>query len=402
MRAHHPSRGRGESRPVRIACLVHGVGGFESGVRRLILDQAAAWSKHPGVKIGLFVRCEAGSEPAWQGQPNVVAVTSSSLGMPGRFIARELLSARVALWRPDVLYLRHTTISPSILALASAYPTVVGGDLDDLDELAIRSRLRFWYMRFTRERLLRRARRIMVVTEEIARHPSITGIGRPVDVFPNTIDVAAYPAFEPPENASPRLVFIGAPGLPWAGVDKVVRLARLFPDWQFDIVGTEIAEIADAPANLTAHGELTREQYLPILASADVAIGPLALHRKSLTETSALKVAEYLACGIPVILASRETAFPTGAPFLLPIPNSEDNTDVAADAIRGFVVAWRGRRVPREAVAAIDTNVVELDRIELVRREARAGRPQAATGEPGRMLAPEPSSESGVGARRKS
>jgi glycosyltransferase involved in cell wall biosynthesis len=320
------------------------------------------------------VRCEAGSEGAWRNEPNVVAVTSSSLGMPGRFVARELLSLRLALWRPDVIYLRHSTISPSVLLLASAFPTVVGGDLDDLDELAIRSRLRFWYMRFTRQRLLRRARRIMVVTHEIGRQPSIASVGRPVDVFPNTIDVDAYPVMAAPQNASPRLAFIGAPRLPWAGVDKIVRLAHQFLEWRFDVIGSDADELRGAPPNLVAHGQLSRDQYLPILAEADVAIGPPALHRKSLNETSALKVAEYLACGIPVILASHETAFPDGAPFLLEIPNTEDNVDTAIGAIRQFVTEWRGRRVPREAITAVDANVVEAQRIGLLAAEARSAR----------------------------
>ena len=359
-------------RTIRIACLVHGVAGRDSGVRRLILDQAAAWANaDPGVQVGLFVRCEAGSEDAWRSEQNVVGVRSSRFGMPGRFLARELLSAQVAMWRPDVIYLRHSTVSPSVLALAAAFPTVVGGDLDDLDELRLRSRLRFWYMRFTRERLLRRARRIMVVTSEIAQHPSIRRVNKPVDVFPNTIDVAAYPELPAPESESPRLVFIGAPGLPWAGVDKIVRLARAFPRWYFDIIGSDPEELPGAPPNVVAHGPMTREDYLPIMGGADVAIGPLALHRKHLSETSALKVAEYLAYGIPVILASMETAFPDGAPFLLQLPNAEGNVEGAIDEIRRFVKEWRGRRVPRDAISAIDAKVVEPARLRLIAAEAR-------------------------------
>jgi hypothetical protein len=102
------------------------------------------------------------------------------------------------------------------------------------------------------------------------------------------------------------------------------------------------------------------------MAAADVAIGPLALHRKGLTEASALKVAEYLAYGIPVILANAEAAFPDGAPFLLEIPNTEDNVDVSRDELRAFVERWRGRRVPRREISAIDTAVVERQRLGLL------------------------------------
>ena len=109
-------RGVTRARRTRIACLVHGVGGRETGVRRLILEQAAAWSElDPRVEVGLFVRCEAGTEEAWRGEPHVVAVRSSRLGIVGRFVARELLSAQLARWRPDVIYLRHSTVSPASL-----------------------------------------------------------------------------------------------------------------------------------------------------------------------------------------------------------------------------------------------------------------------------------------------
>lgn len=367
--SHEAPSGGSPGRRTRIAGLVHGVGGRGTGVRRLILDQAAAWSQvDPSVEVGLFVRCEAGTEDSWRGEPHVVAVRSSRLGIFGRFLARELLSLQVARWRPDVIYLRHSTISPSLLALAAGFPTVVGGDLDDLDELRIRSRLRYWYARIVRDRLLRRARRIVVVTRELARHPAIVGLHRPLSVLPNSIDLAAYPELPAPENVSPRLVFIGSPRLAWAGVDKIARLASHFPSWRFDIVGPAQAELPGAPPNVVVHGPLEPDQYLPIMAQADVAIGPLALHRKGLSEASALKVCEYLAYGIPVILGSAETAFPDGAPFLLQLPNTEDNVDTAAPEVRAFVERWRGRRVPRAEIRAIDSSVVERERLHLILR----------------------------------
>jgi glycosyltransferase involved in cell wall biosynthesis len=337
-----------------------------------VLEQVRTWSRlRPDVEFGLFVRCEAGAEAAWESETNVVAVQSSRWAMPGRLIARELLSVQLARWKPDVVYLRHSTISPSVVALAAAVPTVLGGDLDDLDELRVRSRLRFRYMLLTRRWLLRYVRRIVVVTHEIARHPSIAGSGVPVSVLPNSIDLDDYPPLSAPDNAEPHLAFIGAPGLPWAGVDKVVRMARLFPNWQFDIIGTGAGDLSNAPGNVSAHGELTRERYRPIMQRADVAIGPLALHRKNLHEASALKVAEYLAHGIPVILGCPEAAFPEGAPFLLQLPNAEDNVELSVDAIGAFVAAWRGRRVSRDDISPISSDVVEGERLRLLLAEVR-------------------------------
>jgi glycosyltransferase involved in cell wall biosynthesis len=297
-------------------------------------------------------------------------VRSSRLGIVGRFVARELLSVQLARWRPDVIYLRHSTVSPSVLVLAAAFPMVVGGDLDDLDELRIRSPLRYRYARITRDRLLRRARSIVVVTNELARHPAIVKLGRPISVFPNSINLAAYPELPAPQNSSPRLVFIGSPRLAWAGVDKIARLAAHFPSWRFDVVGPGAEELPGAPANVVIHGPMQLEEYVPIVAQADVAIGPLALHRKGLSEASALKVAEYLAHGLPVILANAETAFPDGASFLLQLPNTQDNVDVSTQQIRDFVERWRGRRVSRSEVSAIDSRVVERERLSAILRSA--------------------------------
>ena len=358
-------------RRIRIACLAHGIGGRGSGVRRLVLDQAKAWGRpESDVDVGVFVRCEAGTEAGWRGQPHVVAVTSSRLGMAGRFVARELLSLRVALWRPDVIYLRHTTVSPSLLMLAALFPIVVGGDLDDLDEFRIRSPLRYWYARLTRDRLLRRARRVIVVTAELARHPELRRLDRPTSVLPNSIDVTDYPELPAPDNAEPRLVFIASPRMEWSGIDKVARLAALFPTWRVDVVGPGRDEFADPPPNLHIHGFLQRDEYIPLMAAADVAIGPLALHRKGLAEASALKIAEYLAYGIPVIMAHRETAFPDGAPFLLELPNREDGVDASVTQIEAFVRQWKGRRIERAGVGPIDTRVVEAKRLEMVVAEA--------------------------------
>ncbi|HET8776833.1 MAG TPA: hypothetical protein VFN76_04145 [Candidatus Limnocylindria bacterium] len=294
--------------------------------------------------------------------------------MPGRFVQRELLSIDVARWRPDVIYLRHSTISPSLLVLAATIPTVVGGDLDDLDELRVRSPLRYWYMRMARGGLLSHARRLMVVTHELREKLPIARHKVPVDVFPNTIDVTRYPELPAPANPDPRLVFIAAPGLPWAGVDKLTRLAMAFPNWCFDVIGPSATDLPTRPRNVAVHGPLTQEQYLPLMASADVAIGPLALHRKGLSEASALKVAEYLAYGIPVILGCREAAFPDGAPFLLELENSEDNVERGGAAIRTFVDSWRGRRVPRSEVSPIDAGVVEPRRLALIRAVAEGAR----------------------------
>ena len=360
---------------MRIAYLVHGVDGAGSGVRSKVLSQAATWSALArDVRIGIFVRCEAGAEAHWVGQPHVVKVRSSRGGIPGRLLQRELLSLEVANWRPDLIYMRQSTVSPSTVGLALTVPTIVELNTLDLAELRMSSWLRYLYAIATRGLVLRAARGIVVVADEIGRHETVRRLGRPTVTIPNSIDLDSSDPLPAPANAEPRLVFLGAPGLPWHGLDKIREMARRFPSWTFDIVGPGPDDLNDAPPNVNLHGLLESDAYLPIMAQADVAIGSLALHRKNMQEASPLKVAEYLAHGIPTIIGYTDGRFPPDAPFLLRIPNAEDNVEASFDTIEAFVNRWRGRRIDRASIPGIDSRQVEQRRLDFMGKIARAPR----------------------------
>lgn len=357
---------RGDRR-LRIAYLAHGIEGRQSGVHTKILAQASTWAAlEPNVEVGIFIRCEAGSEPDWRGQPHVRQVRSSNAGIAGRFIQRELLSLDLARWRPDVIYFRQSTVSPTVVVLAAAIPMVVELNTLDLAELRTRSRLRYYFAKPTRGLVLGRARGIVTVANEIASHRSVSGFGRPTIVVPNAIELDTYPSLPPTGNVTPRIAFLGAPGLDFHGLDKIERLARHFPAWRFDVIGPAEHELREHHPNLHAHGLLDRADYLPILEQTDVAIGPLAMYRKEMSEASPLKVAEYLAYGIPTIIGHSETRFPSGAPFLLQIPNTEDNVETSLERIEAFVQGWMGRRVDRDAIASIDTRMLERRRLDFI------------------------------------
>lgn len=349
-------------------------------MRAKILAQAAMWAElDRAVEVGLFLRCEAGAESDWRGQPYVVKVRSSRAGVVGRLLQRELLSFEVARWRPDLIYLRYSTVSPSVVVLANVIPTVVELNTLDLTELRMRSVLRYRWARATRNVLLRAARGLVVVAGEIADDAAVRRLDVPTEVVPNSIDLARHAPLPPAHNAAPRLVFVGAPRTPWHGVDKIARIARHFPNWSFDLIGPGPDEVLEYLPNVRVHGLLDRADYLPILAQADVAIGALALQRLDLSEASPLKVAEYLAYGIPAITSYTDTRFPTGAPFLLQLPNTEGNVEQSLREIERFVLDWMGRRVDRAAVASIDARVIERRRLEFLLRSHSRGLTRQAT-----------------------
>ena len=87
------------------------------------------------------------------------------------------------------------------------------------------------------------------------------------------------------------------------------------------------------------------------MAACDFGIGPLALHRKGMSEATPLKVRDYLMHGLPILIAHDDTDFPGERPwYVLQIPNSEGTIDESLAAIEAWIAAVAGRRVPRAEV----------------------------------------------------
>src|SRR5690606_35583904 len=73
-------------------------------------------------------------------------------------------------------------------------------------------------------------------------------------------------------------------------------------------------------------------------------IGSLAMHRNSMLEACPLKVREYCAFGLPVILGYRDTDL-EGQDFVLNIGNYESNVEDNIEEIRQFVIKWHNKVV---------------------------------------------------------
>lgn len=246
-------------------------------------------------------------------------------------------------FRPDVLYVRYDLFLPPAWLLAMRERTVVELNSEDRAEWRLRSRGAAAYNELNRRMLLSAAAGTVAVAHELAPVH-----GRTL-VLGNGVDPAATHSLPAPSNDRPRVVFIGSPRQPWQGFDKVVRLARRRPELDVDVIGPDASQMPDAPANVAVHGHLPPAAYRPLLARADVALGTLALHRKSMGEASPLKVREYLLSGIPTVIAYDDTDLRgIAAPWLLRLPNTESNVDDRAAEIAAFAQGMRGVRVPRD------------------------------------------------------
>jgi hypothetical protein len=353
---------------VRVAYVCYWLLLDKDGVANKVTAQVARW-REEGHEAEIFCLTRH-----WPGRDNTTSWNTVFFDTPaGRLPATRELVRQVRAWRPDAIYLRYDLFLPPVPALIRRVPTAVEINADDRAEARLRrarARLATAYNELNRRVLLSRARGLVCVTHELAESDSFAHFGKPTIVIGNGVDLDVVRPLPAEAEGPPRVAFLGSARQVWHGVDKIVRLAELVPELQIELIGYEPHHLVEAvgdrhPPNLTAHGVLSRDAYAPILARCDAAIGTLALHRKGMAEACPLKVREYLAHGLPTVIAYRDTDL-AGLDdwFLHRLPNEEGNVEANVDAIRSFVDGVRGRRVPREAVAErIGTEAKERRRL---------------------------------------
>ncbi len=350
---------------MRVAYVVGWPGGPSTGPFKKVAAQTQAWAAE-GVDVGLFVLTTDEYYDAWRSLPASRLVIARSRGPRVAFQKERLLAAALR-WLPDLVYHRWSLPYPGLMRAVRATPFVLEVNSDDIAEYDLMMPSKARINRATRGVVLRYAAGLTFVTEELRRSESFARYRRPSVVIANAIRLADVPTLPAPVHSRPRLVLIGQPDCPWHGIDKLAWLASRKPEWDFDVVGPDPAELPDPPANVTMHGLLPAEDYLPLLAAADAGVGSLALHRKSMNEASPLKVREYLAAGLPAITAYADTDFPDGADHLLALPNVETNVREGVAEIERFVEHWRGRRVSRSQLGHLDHGAKERMRLEFFR-----------------------------------
>jgi hypothetical protein len=91
----------------------------------------------------------------------------------------------------------------------------------------------------------------------------------------------------------------------------------------------------------------------------DIGVGGFALWRKGLSETTAIKMREYLHAGLPVIVGYTETGLSGRCPFVLTI---DLRSSPALADVRGFVADVRERPEWSEEAHAFARKYLLVDR----------------------------------------
>ena len=210
----------------------------------------------------------------------------------------------------DVIYVRLSQFHAfSTLMLymmrRSLFVEVNGLAVDD----AVSAKRGWLFRRFVglQERLLmRRAAGIIAVSAGIAT--SIEGSYAPRGALRVLKNGVAGQFFESIPRGSesaadaPVIIYVGT-FTPWDGADRVVELARQFPNVRFQMVGdgpgrAELQGIA--PRNVVFTGRVAYADLPGLYARADAGIVLYEAKRHERVELSSLKTLEYLASALPV------------------------------------------------------------------------------------------------------
>lgn len=269
-----------------------------------------------------------------------------------RFLVLRKLIAAVRQYEPDIIYFRFGMFSFPLQNLPRVAPLVLEINSNDLVENRLRGLVLYWINRLARVYMLSHCAGWVAPSHEIQHLPVNEKYEKPSCVVSNGIDLDQYEILPPARNAAPVLTLVGTPGMEWHGVDKLLWLAKEYPELQIHIVGYSKDDLSEPiPANVSLHGYLQTAAVKHVLMKTDVAFGTLALHRKNMQEASPLKVREALAHGIPVVLAYQDTDLQhIQSDLFLFLPNTPDNISSHGKLIRDFAFRVQGKRVDRELI----------------------------------------------------
>jgi hypothetical protein len=263
----------------------------------------------------------------------------------------------------DLIYSRSFLWSVFWNLIGQETPIIfeINGDIDF--ELRARSYLTFLYNKFTTPFMLLASKGLICVSHEL--NLKYFRLPLPKKVIANGIVDEFFNI--PIENffneKQTHIVFTQTANKEWHGLDKILFFINLHPDLHLHVIGKE----SENSSQVTYHGILSRNESFKIMSKCHLAFSSLALHRKSMYEASPLKSREYLAMGLPVVLAYQDTDFLSPPYYFLQISNEENNLILEGNRVYEFCQNARHAKreqIREDAKIKISASKKEIDRLK--------------------------------------
>ena len=345
-----------QRKELKIAYALVCYGAAYSGVFNKIKDQVDQW-KIQGFEVQLFVITDLESKELWYeiDQKAVLLVDISPLS---KIYNRFRLINLAINTNPSLVYIRDSfpmrfskTLIPLVIEIQSRVA----------QELKMRSNLKYFIFYFFKKYFYSRVTAAVYVTNELKNlnefrfEESIPKIA-----IGNAINFDRIEALSPQKNVKPALFFVGHPNQAWHGISELLEFAKTHPEIDFHIVGTD--DKSPLP-NVNFYGKLRVDEYRHVAEKCTAGVGSLKLTINQMKEASPLKVREYLALGLPVILKYQDTDLDPSLDFVLQLPLNEKSLEEYSDEITSFLSLWSNKRVPRSQILNLDVGKKEEIRL---------------------------------------
>ena len=365
---------------MRIAYILTWNLAHNDGVTRKVFQQVQEW-RELGHEVEIFYSWNSEGKDAKDAnffQKDLI--WNSPIGILKNNKTYSLLCKSVIKYKPDVIYLRWEFHKNSIMKLMGKIPTVMEINTHIEGEFKRRSRdnfkdkLRYIYYLLTYKGFNKKCAGIVSVTKEILELGGYKEIGKPTCYIPNSIPIDenfSASNYSGKEDNIPRLVFIFSGLRPWHGLDNIVELAKgSIGELNFDLITGFDAQGLELPPNVKVYPFLEKNEFLDIFKTAVAGIGSAGLYEKQMNEACAIKVREYLAAGLPVIIPYKDTAFVDNnlPEWVLELPNQKGSLIKSKEKIINFVRSMRGKRLSsQEVMPYVGSKYWESKRLEFLK-----------------------------------
>lgn len=244
----------------------------------------------------------------------------------------------------DVIYTRHLLFSLPLRRLFDCTKSVMEINSNDEVEYTKYSLFSKFYNKFGKRLLTAKVDRFVCVTNELDSYISSNS-------SPNQKKHVIANGIEFPSNEKCRsklefdsFIFVASPGNACHGLDLLLNIAEILPDYRFNIVGYE-GENYD---NVIYHGYLSGGDLTAVMESSSLGFSALAIERHGMKEACPLKSRLYATFGLPMVGNYIDTDL-DGSQYYLQLSNSSD-ASLSASEIKGFLQSLEEATVSKSKI----------------------------------------------------
>jgi len=214
---------------------------------------------------------------------------------------------KILLSKSKIIYIRLSqfhVFSIIALKLTATKPIIeLNGILEDDAISAGKSSGFQWFVKTQERLLIRQASAVIAVSHNIAKKATQVG-AKNVFTIKNGVSENFYAVQQRQRNPDDALVVIYVGTFtPWDGAIYIPKLAHLFPDIKFLMIGDGAGRKkleAESPSNMEYLGYVEYSKLPKYLSQADAGIVLYEEERHKNVELSSLKTLEYMAAGLAI------------------------------------------------------------------------------------------------------